>query len=86
VAEKTILVCDACGQPASQLITIRLRQRSLVKDLCDPHVAELTDGARPAKRGRPKAFGPAAATRRSAGLPGPTRDRKRTHKQEQPAA
>ena len=52
MAEKTILVCDVCGKPATQAVSIRVGQRNLWKDLCDLHVTELTAGARPAKPGR----------------------------------
>jgi hypothetical protein len=60
MAEKTVLVCDVCGAPASQSVTIHAGNRRLVKDLCSQHVAELTKGARPVRRGRPK--GSTAAT------------------------
>jgi hypothetical protein len=52
MGERVILVCDVCGQPASRTVGIRVEQRSLVKDLCDRHIAELTAGARRAKPGR----------------------------------
>lgn len=88
MAEKTILVCDACGDVASRRITIRLGQRSLVKDLCDPHLAELTDGARLAKRGRPKTVAATPSKDKSASA-APTRQRRRgerTPKRERSAA
>jgi hypothetical protein len=88
MAEKTILVCDVCGEPAGQRVTIRIGRRALVKDLCDPHLAELTDGTRLAKRGRPRAVGAAAGRRKStpAASDRQTRGRKRPRKREQPAA
>ncbi len=46
MAEQTILVCDVCGQPATESVSIRVGRRNLSKDLCDTHVAELTAGAR----------------------------------------
>jgi hypothetical protein len=52
MAEKTILVCDVCGQPASESVSFKFGRRSLTKDLCDAHLAELTTGARSARRGR----------------------------------
>jgi hypothetical protein len=55
MAEKTVLVCDVCGQPATQSVTIHAGSRRLVKDLCAQHVAELTKGSRPVRRGRPRA-------------------------------
>jgi len=54
VAEKTILVCDVCGQPAIETVSIKFGNQSLVKDLCDQHVKALSEGARPARRGRPR--------------------------------
>lgn len=54
MAEKTVLVCDVCGEPASQSVTIQAKQRRLTKDLCSTHLAELTRGARPVRRGRPR--------------------------------
>lgn len=54
MAEKTVLVCDVCGEPATQSATIQARQRRMVKDLCDKHVNELLAGARPVRRGRPR--------------------------------
>lgn len=52
MAERTILVCDVCGAPASQTVRIKVGDRSLQKDLCDVHFGELTAGARAPKRGR----------------------------------
>jgi hypothetical protein len=52
MGERTILVCDVCGQPATQTATIRVGRRSWAKDLCDRHVAELTAGARRPRPGR----------------------------------
>ena len=69
VAEKTILVCDVCGDPAVESAVLVVGSRRLKKDLCRTHLSELTTGWRPAGRGRgrppgsrnkPKA--PAAAT------------------------
>ena len=52
MGERTILVCDVCGQPATEMVSLKVRGRSLTKDLCNTHLAELTSGARPARRGR----------------------------------
>jgi hypothetical protein len=63
MAEKTILVCDACGKPAVETVTIKAARGNFVKDLCATHVNELVSGARRPRRGRPKtvAARPAAA-------------------------
>ena len=52
MAEKTILVCDVCGKPATHTITILIGGRRLLKDYCDAHAAELRSGARAAGRSR----------------------------------
>jgi hypothetical protein len=54
MAEKTILVCDACGRPAAESVTIKLARGNFVKDMCSVHVNELIAGARRPRRGRPK--------------------------------
>lgn len=64
MAEKTILVCDTCGKPAAETVTMRTARGNFVKDLCSSHVNELTAGARKPRRGRPRAVvaGPRKAT------------------------
>ena len=69
VAEKTILVCDVCGDPAVESAILAVGSRRLKKDLCRTHLSELTTGWRPAGRGRGrppgsrnKAKAPATAT------------------------
>lgn len=52
MAEKTILVCDACGKPAAEAVTIKVARGNFVKDLCAPHVSELVAGARKPRPGR----------------------------------
>jgi hypothetical protein len=54
VAEQTILVCDACGKPAAETVTIRVSRGNFVKDLCASHVNELVSGARKPRPGRRK--------------------------------
>jgi hypothetical protein len=56
MAEKTILVCDTCGRPAKESVTIKLARGNFVKDLCATHVNELIGGARRPRRGRPRAI------------------------------
>ena len=69
MGERTILVCDVCGKPASQTVTIRVGRRNLVKDFCSTHLSQLTAGARAPRRGRRKsivsgAAGPSASSAR----------------------
>jgi hypothetical protein len=52
MAERMILVCDVCGAAATQTVSFKVDGRSLQKDLCDIHLAELTAGAQAPKRGR----------------------------------
>ena len=52
MGEQTILVCDVCGRPATETVTIRVGKRSFVKDFCSTHLSELTAGARAPRRGR----------------------------------
>jgi hypothetical protein len=67
MAEKTILVCDTCGKPATESVTIKLERGNFVKDLCPAHVSEMIAGARRPRRGRPKSVAAgASAPRKSA--------------------
>jgi hypothetical protein len=52
LAERTILVCDVCGKPATETISIKTNGGNFNKDLCATYVAELTNGARRPQRGR----------------------------------
>ncbi len=61
MAEKTILVCDACGKPAAETVTIRVVRGNFVKDLCAVHVNELVAGARKPRPGRRKGVGVSSA-------------------------
>ncbi len=54
MAERMMVVCDVCGEPASATVGIRVGGRPLTKDLCGAHLSELTSGARAARRGRPR--------------------------------
>jgi topoisomerase IA-like protein len=63
MGEKTILVCDTCGKPASETVTIKVARGNYVKDLCSAHVTELVAGARKPRRGRPKAVVASSAPR-----------------------
>jgi hypothetical protein len=62
MAEKTIVVCDVCGKPATEMVTIKTSRGNFVKDLCAQHVTELTAAARKPRPGRPRKMGEASAT------------------------
>jgi hypothetical protein len=40
MAERTILVCDICGQPAAQTVTFKVGRRNLQKDYCSVHLQD----------------------------------------------
>jgi hypothetical protein len=52
MAEKVVLVCDECGDPANESVTFKLGSRTLAKDLCRRHVQELVRNAHAPRRGR----------------------------------
>jgi hypothetical protein len=61
MAEKTIVVCDVCGKPATETVTIKVARGNYAKDLCAAHVTELVAGARRPRPGRPRKMAGAAA-------------------------
>lgn len=67
MSEKTILVCDSCGRPAAETVTIKVARGNFVKDLCASHVNELIGGARKPRPGRRKAVVAAAPAKAVAG-------------------
>ena len=77
MAEKTILVCDACGRPAAETVTIRVGRGNFVKDLCSTHVSEMIAGARKPRPGRRKGAVSSPAARAA----GPAKRRGRPRKQ-----
>jgi len=88
MAEKTIVVCDVCGKPAAETVTIKVARGNYAKDLCAAHVTELVAGARRPRPGRPRKMAgaaPAAAPpkrrgrpRKAAGRPKKAAGRKRS--------
>jgi len=64
VAEKVVLVCDVCGTPAAETVTIRVGASNHMKDLCGLHLAELLKGSRRPRPGRRPGV---ASSRRSRG-------------------
>jgi hypothetical protein len=65
MAERTVIVCDVCGKPASETITIKANSGNYAKDLCATHVAEFIAGGRRPRPGRRK--GQVARKRTAAG-------------------
>jgi len=87
MAEKTVVVCDVCGKPAAETVTIKVARGNYAKDLCAAHVTELIAGARRPRPGRPRKMagvGAAAAPKRrgrprkAAGRPKKVAGRKRS--------
>jgi RNA polymerase primary sigma factor len=54
MAERTVIVCDVCGKPAAETITIKANSGNYAKDLCAAHVAEFIAGGRKPRPGRRK--------------------------------
>ena len=52
MAEALMLVCDVCGRPAEESVTIRAGRVNRMKDLCRSHLQELLAGTRTPRRGR----------------------------------
>jgi hypothetical protein len=64
MAERVMVVCDVCGKSPAQTVGIAAKDKNYRKDLCAAHLAELLQGARAPKRGRPTRTAPAPAPRR----------------------
>ena len=62
MAERTIVVCDVCGKPATETVTIKVARGNFAKDLCAIHVTELVAGARRPRPGRPRKMAGSAPT------------------------
>jgi hypothetical protein len=76
MAQKTVLVCDVCGDEPARTVTLRVAGASWQKDLCETHVTELLNGARRPRRGvRP---GTKRTERAAARTPRATSQRKAT--------
>ena len=80
MAERTIVVCDVCGKPATETVTIKVARGNYAKDLCGAHVTELVAGARRPRPGRPRKMAgeTSAATPKRRGRPRKTVGRKST--------
>jgi len=66
MAERTITVCDTCGEPSKQTVSFKVGTRTLLKDFCAKHLSELIANARRPKRGRKPGSKKAAAAKASA--------------------
>ena len=52
MAERTMLVCDTCGRPAAETVTLRTSRGNRQRDYCSQHIDELLAASRAPKRGR----------------------------------
>jgi hypothetical protein len=80
MAERTIVVCDVCGKPATETVTIKVARGNYAKDLCAAHVTELVAGAHRPRPGRPRKMAgeASAAAPKRRGRPRKTVGRKST--------
>jgi hypothetical protein len=69
MAEQTILVCDTCGKPAAETVTIKVARGNFIKDLCATHVSSMVSGARRPRPGRRKGVVNAAAASAAGNAP-----------------
>jgi hypothetical protein len=77
MAERVIVVCDVCGEPATSAVLIEVRDgpdkgRKVAKDLCAAHLTEVLAHGRAPRRGRRRASGspaPRPTTRKSVAQP-----------------
>jgi hypothetical protein len=65
MAERLVLICDVCMQPATETVAIRAGGKSMLKDLCVKHLGELLTGTRSPRRGRPRSTNPSPAKSRA---------------------
>ena len=83
MAERMVVICDVCGGSVAETVTLKVGARTLLKDLCSKHLAELVHGTRRPKRGRKpgvRSAIPAAKSARRARAGRPSTRRTRTAK------
>jgi AT hook motif len=71
MAERVLVVCDTCGNAATERVTFKAGGKGYQRDFCAEHLAELVSEARPAKRGRAPRMTSVASKRAAAGNPTP---------------
>lgn len=64
MAEQTMLVCDTCGRPAAETVTIRSSRGNRQRDYCSEHLDELLATSRVPRRGRRPGSARSAAPRK----------------------
>lgn len=54
MAQALVVVCDVCGLPAVETVSLKVAARAYQKDVCQKHLDEMIQGARAPRRGRPR--------------------------------
>ena len=54
MAQALVVVCDVCGKPAVETVSLKVSARGYQKDVCQAHLDEMIKGARAPRRGRPR--------------------------------
>ena len=54
MAQALVVVCDVCGKPAVETVSLKVAARGYQKDVCQAHLDEMIKGARAPRRGRPR--------------------------------
>jgi len=54
MAQALVVVCDVCGRPAVETVSLKVSARGYQKDVCQAHLDEMIKGARAPRRGRPR--------------------------------
>jgi hypothetical protein len=54
MAQALVVVCDVCGRPAVETVSLKVTSQGYQKDVCQVHLDELIKGARSPRRGRPR--------------------------------
>ena len=54
MAQALVVVCDVCGRPAVETVSLKVAARGYQKDVCQSHLDEMIKGARAPRRGRPR--------------------------------
>jgi len=77
MAERVVVVCDLCGDPAARSVTFKIANRRLAQDLCPSHFDDLLSHSHAPKRGRrPNLAAPASGPKGAAGGGGARRARR----------
>ena len=66
MAERVMLVCDTCGRPAVETVTLKTSRGNRQRDYCATHLEELLGPARTPKRGRRAGSTNAASKKKAA--------------------